>query len=76
MGSTDCVFPFSFQGKVYRSCTKDHSENGQPWCATQVDDRGIVINGKWGDCKLGCPGSGKTIEHFFYRIISMFLYSI
>ena len=59
VGSDDCRFPFSFQGKLYHSCTKDHSENGQPWCAIQVDDRGIVINGKWGDCDLGCPGTGE-----------------
>ena len=32
----DCIFPFKFQGRFYKSCTRDYSENRAPWCATKV----------------------------------------
>ncbi len=31
-----CIFPFSYKGKTYVSCTADHSSNGEEWCGTQV----------------------------------------
>ena len=31
-----CVFPFSYQGVRYTSCTQAGSENGAAWCAVQV----------------------------------------
>ena len=48
--SKRCVFPFSFKGKSYVDCTKDHSSNGDEWCATEVNKNGEVENGQWGDC--------------------------
>jgi hypothetical protein len=45
-----CVFPFSFKGKSYVDCTKDHSSNGAEWCATEVNKNGEVETGQWGDC--------------------------
>ena len=48
--SKRCVFPFSFKGKSYVDCTKDHSSNGVEWCATEVNKNGEVENGQWGDC--------------------------
>ena len=49
----NCIFPFNFGGKKYNSCTKDHSENGLPWCATAVYRNGTVIKNRWGDCSIG-----------------------
>ena len=57
-----CIFPFKFNGKTYNKCTKDESENGQPWCAFKVNRRGEVVKGKWADCDPGCPGSGKFVS--------------
>jgi hypothetical protein len=48
--SKRCVFPFSFKGKSYVDCTKDHSSNGAEWCATEVNKNGEVVFGQWGDC--------------------------
>jgi len=52
-----CRFPFTFKGVKYDACTTDHSENGAPWCAVQVNNRGRVVRGRWGDCAGNCPGS-------------------
>ena len=51
----DCIFPFVYYGNVYDSCTKDFSENGVAWCATNVTINGLVINGNSEDCMPGCP---------------------
>ena len=35
-----CKFPFEHRGKVYHTCTYDHSEiisGKKPWCSTEVD---------------------------------------
>ena len=55
----DCVFPFTYLGKTYNKCTKDHSENGKSWCAYEVNHDGVAVDGKWEDCNPGCPGVGK-----------------
>ena len=57
-----CVFPFKYKGITYNKCTKDNSENGQSWCAYKVNRQGVAVDGKWGDCDQGCPGSGKKIS--------------
>jgi len=62
-----CRFPFTFKGVKYDACTTDHSENGAPWCAVQVNNIGRVVRGRWGDCAGNCPGSAtdetcKTFE--------------
>merc|ERR1719153_1075038 len=57
-----CKFPFTFQGVRYNACTTDHSENGAPWCATQVNNRGESV--KFGVCAAFCPGVGcKTFDN-------------
>jgi len=59
--SLRCVFPFTYKGKKYNSCTADHSTNDQPWCATQVRGDGQVISGKWGDCDFSsCSGGPRS----------------
>ena len=54
-----CIFPFEYAGKTYDRCTTRDSDNGQPWCATQVDSDGYVVDNAWGDCLDGCPGTSK-----------------
>ena len=45
-----CVFPFTFKGVTYKTCTTAESDNNKAWCATQVDSDGVVVNNKWQDC--------------------------
>jgi len=58
--SNPCIFPFTYQGESYTSCTNTGSENGAAWCAVQVDEEGEVVKNAWEDCKAGCPGTNKT----------------
>ena len=53
-----CLFPFTYQGRTYYSCTVEDSDNGSPWCAVQVrpGPRRTVMPGKWDDCSPDCPG--------------------
>jgi len=60
-----CIFPFSYKGETYNSCTKAESSNGVAWCATEVDDNGEVVNNKWEDCDSLCPGSDFTCNDGF-----------
>jgi len=55
-----CVFPFRWQGKVYRECTSAHND-GILWCATQTDRQGNYVDDKWGHCEEKCSGCG-TVE--------------
>jgi len=52
--SKPCVFPFTFQGKTYTSCTTDFSDNKKPWCAVQVHENGTVVTNQWEDCSKDC----------------------
>ena len=45
-----CIFPFKYDGLSYASCTIKDSENGEPWCATGIDDEGYVVDDDWGEC--------------------------
>ena len=51
-----CKFPFEHRGKVYHTCTYDHSEvisNHQPWCATEIKAKNSSEIGHvtgWGVC--------------------------
>ena len=45
-----CVFPFTYRGVTYKTCTTAESDNNKAWCATQVDSEGVVVNNKWQDC--------------------------
>jgi len=50
-----CVFPFTYKGVEYYQCT--YADSPTPWCATQVDNAGIVVTNRWGDCDTGSLSS-------------------
>merc|ERR1711962_416496 len=54
-GPQPCIFPFTFNGNTYYSCTEVES-SGEPWCAYNVDNNGVAITGQWANCDPGCPG--------------------
>merc|ERR1711910_194268 len=47
-----CVFPFTWQGKTFNSCTEEGDDQGKLWCSTMVDQAGIHIagQGQYGFC--------------------------
>jgi len=51
--SNPCVFPFTYQGKKYNTCTSDV---GKTWCATETTTGGLYVPGKWAVCSEGCEG--------------------
>ena len=67
-----CVFPFEYSGRTYDKCTSRDSDNGQPWCATEVDATGYVVDNAWGDCLDGCPGTSELLGCSVYSISFMY----
>ena len=57
-GTTKCVFPFVYKSKTFFGCTDFGSEDGKPWCATEVDKLDKVKDQKWGNCKKDTPCAG------------------
>ena len=47
-----CAFPFTYKGNTYEKCTE--IEHDQFWCSTEVDDNGVHVSGKWGNCGKEC----------------------
>ena len=52
-----CKFPFEHRGKVYHTCTYDHSEikGKKAWCSTEVDGKNSTDMGRvssWGFCDM------------------------
>ena len=45
-----------FNGVTYNQCTDVENDN-IPWCATEVNEDGIVNSGKWGNCNGECTKS-------------------
>ena len=59
----DCVFPFKFNGKTYENCTTDvlgDSQTPNAWCATETDESGAMVEGKFGECDLNSCKYAKT----------------
>jgi len=63
-----CIFPFQYAGRTYDKCTTRDSDNGQPWCATEVDSTGYVVDNAWGDCLEGCPGTRVECDDKYFSI--------
>ena len=58
-----CEFPFTSQGITYHACTTDQNAPGDDnaWCSTMIDDAGLHVQGKWGNCEAKCPVSSTLI---------------
>jgi len=63
-----CIFPFIYQNTTYTKCTARDSDNGQPWCATSVDNTGYVVDYAWGDCANGCPGTSLECNDRYFSL--------
>lgn len=66
---TPCVFPFNYRDNTYNKCTSKDSDNGQPWCATATAEDGFVVDGAWGDCDEGCPGTRIECDDRYFSIL-------
>jgi len=65
----NCIFPFVYKGETHNKCTTSGSDNGAPWCATEVDENGEVVRNKWEDCEAGCPGTDfECNEGFLFNV--------
>jgi hypothetical protein len=67
-----CVFPFTFLGVTYDSCTLSAAfeaggEGGSttlvPWCSTATDSAGEHISGHFADCSAQCPIAPRCAPH-------------
>ncbi|XP_040583760.1 uncharacterized protein [Lepeophtheirus salmonis] len=45
-----CVFPFIYNGVEHNECTEEDADFF--WCATHVDEHGILIDNMWGKCDV------------------------
>jgi len=63
-----CIFPFQYAGTTYDKCTPRDSDSGQPWCATEIDEEGYVVDNAWGDCLEGCPGTRLECDDEYFSI--------
>ena len=50
LSGVPCAFPFNNGGTTYTGCTTDGGVGGRPWCATEVDEDGDMVRGKYGNC--------------------------
>ena len=62
-----CIFPFTFMGITFEKCAY---YDGQPACATQVNELGIAID--YGYCGPNCPTLGMKNRHIhiYTKILS------
>lgn len=56
-----CVFPFTYQGETYNSCTTENyfkrsdltitgAHQGRLWCSVKTGNNGQHVDGEWGHC--------------------------
>ena len=48
----DCVFPFSYNGRIYNKCTNKGACFTCFYCGTQYN---VTDNTGWGMCNFECP---------------------
>ena len=63
-----CKFPFTFASQRYEKCTNEGGI-GTFWCATEVDDLGEMIPGKWGICADNCAKYGNYSKILMMNIL-------
>jgi len=57
----ECIFPFTYKGVEYDSCTSE--DHWKPWCPTQIasgsmgENIVVVGSGHWGNCADSCFAS-------------------
>jgi len=60
----DCVFPFTFNSRVFWGCTLEGTDDGndKPWCSTLTDQEGRHVGnqGNWGYCSSNCGNPETT----------------
>ena len=51
-----CVFPFTWKGRTYHSCTREGDQYGHLWCSTSTDTGGNHVSGQgeYGVCSKAC----------------------
>merc|ERR1712025_630162 len=54
-----CVFPFTYMGTTYTSCTNAGGFQ-TPWCSTKTDQYGNHIIGNFGDCNANTCAAAAT----------------
>ena len=68
-----CVFPFIFRGVELNGCTTIDGDS-TPWCATLVDDAGVLASGYWGYCGPKCKlHTGRIVDKYLVIEISKYL---
>ena len=73
-----CVFPFTYKGVTYNTCTSvDHPEEYE-WCSTKIDKNGnhVTEGVNWGVCRgdscprnQTCPSTWTQLELGCYKIL-------
>ena len=53
---------------MYHECVTE--DLGSSWCPTEVNNHLGYVNGEWGICGQGCPGTSKGISELLVIIIS------
>ena len=54
-GDQLCVFPFIYEGKTYKTCTKDGVRpEDDPWCPFKTNSNNEFSTNNWGYCSENC----------------------
>ena len=53
-----CVFPFTWKGRTYHSCTREGDQYGHLWCSTSTGGNHVSGHGEYGVCSKACGAGG------------------